>query len=45
MTQILNDWGVGDKLSSISTRIMQMTFLDGMSRSPPPIKANTRHDR
>ncbi|KAF8554498.1 FAD/NAD(P)-binding domain-containing protein, partial [Imleria badia] len=29
MTQILDEWGIGDKLSSISIPIMQMTFLDG----------------
>ncbi|KAG6373066.1 hypothetical protein JVT61DRAFT_7127 [Boletus reticuloceps] len=29
MTQILNDWGIGDQLSRISIPIKQMTFLDG----------------
>ena len=47
MTQILNDWGIGDKLYRISTRIMQMTFLDGVSQSPlNPTNVNMRlYDR
>lgn len=36
MTQILNEWGLGDKLSSVSTPIKQMTLLDGLSQSPFP---------
>lgn len=35
MTQVLNDWGIGDRLASIAAPHGKVAFVDGLSRPSP----------
>ena len=45
MNQILNNWGLGDEISKISSPIVQLTLLDGVSSSQFPEQATLTSDR